>query len=368
MYEKERKIVKDIRPTIMALDGVISVGLCTEQAEPVIKIEMLEGYSPRILPDIKELPVRVAFVKDYEKPLMQDTILDLKKRQRPVSPGLQIVSINGRGSNGFSIYHKGERYLITAAHLQHSWQQGDGIGQNFYSRRVAELEKWINIYGYPRTGGPGDYAAYKYLPDMSVSNRFIENRFVDFKPLRVLEPEIGMKIVRVGSTTGIRFDEIVEVDAAVRLQGVGDNPHWTCGNVFMWKYRSALPGDSGGGIFCLDPPGVLGVCMYSAGGSTATDGLQYMGFGRCPDVVGMENSIYVEMFIDNPVAKINGEAVYVDPDNLEIAPSIVDGRTRVPLRFIHEVVARKAGQKVIDNPVIDWFPKDGRTERIIMEI
>jgi len=76
----------------------------------------------------------------------------------------------------------------------------------------------------------------------------------------------------------------------------------------------------------------------------------------------------VEMYIDNPEAIIDGETIYIDPDNHEVTPSIVDGRTRLPLRFFYEVLERKKGEEITENPVLDWFPKEGRTEKIIMEI
>ena len=42
----------------------------------------------------------------------------------------------------------------------------------------------------------------------------------------------------------------------------------------------------------------------------------------------------IEMWIDNPVARVDDEEVYIDPDNKDVSPSIIDKRTRIPLRFI----------------------------------
>ncbi len=44
----------------------------------------------------------------------------------------------------------------------------------------------------------------------------------------------------------------------------------------------------------------------------------------------------IELWIGNPVAKVNGVDTMVDPNNPSIAPFIVSGRTMLPLRFVSE--------------------------------
>ncbi len=45
----------------------------------------------------------------------------------------------------------------------------------------------------------------------------------------------------------------------------------------------------------------------------------------------------VELWINNPEAKVNGETVWIDPNNHNVKPIIVDpGRTMIPLRFVLE--------------------------------
>ena len=342
------KIPKEVKKELMSIDGVVSVGLCRDGDKPIIRVEVLQGTK---LPErAGGLKIRTEIVKEYPSPLHQETIASFQQRHRPVRPGLQIRNY-GNGSIGFFIRHEGQDYLITAAHLLPSWEKGAGMWQESrgFNREIARLDRWVNIYDYPRgIGAPGDMMALKLLPDVPATNRFLDNKHLDFEPLAVVEPEIGMKTVRVGRTTGIRFDEIVEVDTSVRLQGIGDNPYWTCSNMFMMKHNSALPGDSGGGIFSLDPPGVLGVCAHPGGGSTATDTLEYLGFGRTPELVKNRETV-VEIAIGSREMRVNGST-----RELDMPPRIEDGRTLLELRGIGEVLGAK----------FDWEPKNSKTEKV----
>lgn len=44
----------------------------------------------------------------------------------------------------------------------------------------------------------------------------------------------------------------------------------------------------------------------------------------------------IELWINNPKAKINGKEVWIDPDNHNVKPIIVNNRTMLPLRFVAE--------------------------------
>jgi hypothetical protein len=49
--------------------------------------------------------------------------------------------------------------------------------------------------------------------------------------------------------------------------------------------------------------------------------------------------IYLELWIDNPIARINGVDTQIDAYNADVAPIIVPpGRTMLPLRFIAEAL------------------------------
>jgi hypothetical protein len=48
------------------------------------------------------------------------------------------------------------------------------------------------------------------------------------------------------------------------------------------------------------------------------------------------NSITIELWIDNPKAKINGIESWIDPDNHDVKPLILNSRTMLPLRFVAE--------------------------------
>ena len=296
MFEKEKNILKENKEDLLNIDGVVSVGLCKEdEDEPKIKIEILKDYSASKIPEkIQGLEIRVEKKDVPEKPLRQGIISFFQRRHRPIHPGLQIRNY-GNGSIGFFINHEGKNYLITAAHLLPEWSEGDQMGQPFFNSThiVAKLREWINIYGYPRNiGCAGDAMALEVKEDIEATNRLSfpddlseRHKYLDgLEPLEIIEPELDMEVVRVGRTTGFSTDKIVEIDASVVLQGVGDNPFWRCNNVFKVRTNSSLGGDSGGGIFSIDPPGIVGLCMYSRGGCTATDSLEQMGFGRHPSI------------------------------------------------------------------------------------
>lgn len=54
----------------------------------------------------------------------------------------------------------------------------------------------------------------------------------------------------------------------------------------------------------------------------------------------------IELWVDNPIAKINGQSIQMDPTNTHIAPQIKEGRTFLPLRFIAENLGYK----------VEWIP------------
>ncbi len=350
MFKKEREITREFQQSITKDPNVVSYGFSPLYDYPVIVIEILRPASVNHIPkEIKGIPVKIVYVDDYHEPTSRETIAEYQKRHRPIRPGLQIRN-HGNGSIGFFFTHQGVVYLGTAAHLLLNWEKGMGMWQETrgFRRKIAELEKWINIYNYPAyVGAPGDFMVFKVLPDVGVSNSPL--RLENFKPLQVVEPEIGMRVVRVGRTTGINYDEIIEVDAFARLKGVGDNPFWGCRNLFMLKNGSSLPGDSGGGIFSLDPPGVVGVSVYRYGGSTVAENLQFLGYGRYPQLTsGREKAIKISMGSKDIIEDGRKIGEFDNP------PQILNGRTMIELRGLGEIFY----------VTFDWEPKDAPVEDI----
>jgi len=49
----------------------------------------------------------------------------------------------------------------------------------------------------------------------------------------------------------------------------------------------------------------------------------------------LDNST-IELWINKPTARVNGVEKQIDPDNSEVVPTIIDGRTMVPMRFLAE--------------------------------
>jgi len=61
--------------------------------------------------------------------------------------------------------------------------------------------------------------------------------------------------------------------------------------------------------------------------------------------------VLIELQIDNPKARVNGIEKWIDPDNHDVKPTIINSRTMLPLRFIAENLGA----------TVDW---DGTTKTI----
>jgi hypothetical protein len=46
--------------------------------------------------------------------------------------------------------------------------------------------------------------------------------------------------------------------------------------------------------------------------------------------------VLIELQIDNPKARVNGIEKWIDPDNHDVKPTIINSRTMLPLRFVTE--------------------------------
>jgi hypothetical protein len=44
----------------------------------------------------------------------------------------------------------------------------------------------------------------------------------------------------------------------------------------------------------------------------------------------------IKLWIDNPIAEVNGEKIAIDPNNSNVKPIIINSRTYVPIRFVSE--------------------------------
>ncbi len=59
------------------------------------------------------------------------------------------------------------------------------------------------------------------------------------------------------------------------------------------------------------------------------------------------NGTTIELWIDNPKARVNGQPKWIDENNHDVKPIIVNDRTMLPLRFVAESLGCK----------VDWDPK-----------
>ncbi len=311
-----------IKAELFSIPGVVSVG----RVESGYKVQMLKGYPTLQVPfTISGERVFIEFVEELPRPPMQAYIDALRERRRPLFPGQQIQVNFGTGSAGFFVWWQGKQYMITAAHLIPEWTVGDLFWQpsRAITRIIGTLSRWIDIYQYGGSwaGVQGDVMA------VELDEEGINVPLGGTEATYFARPELGTEFIRYGRTTGRREDVIVEVDATVRMAGVGDNPNWSCHHVFKGRHWSALGGDSGGGIFTKDG-GVLGICMHPQGGCAITPSMRALGM----EGAGLERE-------------------KVKQKQMDVAPQLINSRTMVPVRFVAEGLGAR----------VDW---DG-TERSV---
>ncbi len=342
------KMLQKNKDFLMNIPGVVSVGLCRAGDDAAIKVELLRGFSAAGIPKrIEGMDVIIEPVNDMESPMGY-----YDKRYRPLQPGASIYG----GSAAFTIFHQGEFYLITCAHiLRDGWQVGRDMHQpTFWPPEddggvIGSLHSYVDIYA-PVASVPADAMAIKLLPEIAATNSLIAQP--GFIAREIIEPVLGMETIHVGNTSGQRKGKITAVDVSVNLLGVGSNPRWRCDNLFRTDSDSR-PGDSGGGVFSVDPPGVLGIHVSSRHSGNATDACEELGFGRHPLLADNVQKDFIQLWIGSNNARVNGQDIFVDAK-----PFITNRRTMVPLRFISEGLGC----------TVDWDEPDQRVDILRINI
>lgn len=64
--------------------------------------------------------------------------------------------------------------------------------------------------------------------------------------------------------------------------------------------------------------------------------------------------VKIEMWIDNPIAKVNGTDYQIDPADANVVPIIVGSRARLPIRFIGDAFECKTEWKESEKKVTIW--------------
>lgn len=62
----------------------------------------------------------------------------------------------------------------------------------------------------------------------------------------------------------------------------------------------------------------------------------------------------IELWINKPIARINGAETMIDPENPKVVPLLIEGRTMLPARFISEAIGKR----------IDW---EEREQKVTIE-
>ncbi len=76
----------------------------------------------------------------------------------------------------------------------------------------------------------------------------------------------------------------------------------------------------------------------------------------------------IELWIDNPQAKVNDAMVYIDPNNHNVKPIIVNDRTMLPLRFVAESLGCDVGWDNDTRTITITYPKEGQTTGTSLKI
>jgi len=84
--------------------------------------------------------------------------------------------------------------------------------------------------------------------------------------------------------------------------------------------------------------------VEAMGGSVSWDGTEKK------VTITLKNTV-IELWINKPQAKVNGELKWIDDTNHKVVPEIINGRTMLPLRFVAETLGAH----------VDW---DGTTKTI----
>ncbi len=68
------------------------------------------------------------------------------------------------------------------------------------------------------------------------------------------------------------------------------------------------------------------------------------------------NGTVIELWIDKPQARVNGEMKWIDPDNHDVKPIIINDRTMLPLRFVAEALGCKVEWDAATRTITITYP------------
>ena len=254
--------------------------------------------------------------------------MNYNQKHRPIRPGLKI----GNGSIGFFVVYEDKRYLATATHILGLEREGVSINQPTTSLdKIATVDK---LFKTNQDEYVPDFALALIKPHIRASNKLIES---GLKPEQILEPEVGMEIIAIGRNSGEVKGEITHIDRDVMFNHAR--------RAALFSHTAEMqPGDSGGGIICVDPPAIVGLNVSPRLGQSVFCALEMMGLEGVKPL-----TMDIELEIGNKKLKTaDGEK------EMDVEPFIKDGRTFVPLRFVSEALGAR----------VDWEPKEGKTKEV----
>lgn len=76
----------------------------------------------------------------------------------------------------------------------------------------------------------------------------------------------------------------------------------------------------------------------------------------------------IELWIDNPKAKVDGKETWIDSGNHNVKPVIKNGRTMLPLRFVAESLGCSVDWNATTKTITIKYPKEAQTTKISLKI
>ena len=271
------KVKEKYEEELLKIKGVVGVGA---NHSIIIYVEKLTPQLAAWLPRTLEgIPVRVVEVGKV-KPLIstyrvEPLYASRVRRYRPVPGGVSIghVEITAGTLTCTAVDAKtGEKLGLSCNHvIALQWhkmrrgrrgdpviQPGKADGGRYPDDTVGFLERWVDV---KERGNLVDAAVFTPSTPETLSDSIAELGRAD----RVVEPEVGMKVVKSGRTTGVSYSAIFDTCATIKVEGWGEAIFQ---DQVVVKPAFSAPGDSGSPV--LEAGSSRFVGMVFAGSTEVT--------------------------------------------------------------------------------------------------
>ncbi len=286
--------IEDVLEQLSSLElppSIKAVGLTHHRNEPAVLVVLgasgLRALSALELPlpelrglsvVLREIPGELRATA-YLPAAQQQALTPEQEALEPVVLGAQVQNgsaderLGGYGVGTLGVFAtdaEGRAFLLSNNHViaaENAGLVGDEIfqAQRSRGRAVGRLESWIPL----KSDGPNrvDIAAAAMLEDAAFDNAFLELRKRP-RPAGLVAPRVGLRVFKVGRTSGLTLGSITAVEARIPRVGYGFGSASFEGSFIIEGLDGATfsaPGDSGSGIY--DSRGRLAGFLYAGDGT-----------------------------------------------------------------------------------------------------